>query len=129
MSCWSTPRNRGPALDTFGGPASLEGRILGSTRSTESTSEGPEFEVWQLRQKVCLLRLYMNKALFGTIIDYNNLVYEHRLYKLVYKNNLGGHVWRPDYINCKPAFKLCNDMFALCFFFRWENGAVAVPCK
>ena len=42
--------------------------------------------------------------MFGTTIDYDNLDYEDRLYNQVYKNNLGGHVWRPDYINCNPGF-------------------------
>ena len=51
------------------------------------------------------------------IIDYDNLDYEDRLYNLVYKNNLGGHVWRPDYINCNPGFTLHNDVSALCLFF------------
>ena len=58
----------------------------------------------------------MTRTLFETIIDYDNLDYEDRLYNLVYKNNLGGHVWRPDYINCNPGFTLHNDLSALCFF-------------
>ena len=57
-----------------------------------------------------------------TIIDYDNLDYEDRLYNLVYKNNLGGHVWRPDYINCNPGFTLHNDLSVLCFFLKEDGG-------